>query len=208
MKSRICLIALCITAFFFCPWQTIFAQCANTMDIVETGGPANPPAPAKITDALYFEEGNFAQAPDAVAFSSPPGSSERPVALLIDRNYGSQNGEANSYQTGVPGATTNEIYAGVYWADGARNIGEVSIGRDATEVLTNGTSGDWEFEVTTDTLDGLDGSGADGAVTDEEVAAATWTCVGVVASDPKRNKYEFPDGNVSATAIRIIADGG
>ena len=176
------------------------------LQVVQEGGPVDPPNPAAADDVPGFSDGNFAQASDAVVFATPtfgPAVASHTIPHLTDGLYGNDKSWIGEFCPGTdpeaeevrdcPGAN---IFGGVYFSSGARNILDVAIGRDATGGGTDRAAGDITIQTTDDEFDPADDLAAD---------AASWTTQGQFPLKATRQRYQLRSA-VSARAVRFLTN--
>ena len=165
------------------------------------GGPIT--TPALELDVPGFGDGNMAQAPDAVPFSSPPQvrgiNSVSSATDLIDGRYG----DSDAWVGIQVGDFPKEMYVGVYWTGGLKRISQIAIGRDNTGLASNRHLGPFVVHYTQQEMD-FEFNG----VAEPAIGTAKWIAVGLLrdhqAADPPllRRLYDF-EAPVDARAIRV-----
>ena len=162
--------------------------------LLETGGPVTTPAAPEDVPALA--QGNFARAPDARPFSTPP--YPLPIHDTVGLNDGFY-GNANSWLGNAPGPASGRVYGGIYFTAGTRVIREIALGRDNTGQYGDRAAGSYLVEFTLQEFDFTDDAATD---------AASWAPLGLASAHLTdgfpgiRHRYGFPPIEVRAVRVR------
>ena len=162
--------------------------------------------PTGIFDVPTFADGNIARAADAVVFATHHRIGHD-ASFINDGMYGDQS---IIFFRG-PEASSGQVYAGIYWAEGGQTVAELAISRDNTGGHANLVSGNYTFEYTMDDFTPtVCGDNTTPSCDDSANFVPKWCPLGVAnehngePDEEHRRRYSLNTPLTGVRAIRVI----